>query len=71
MPHARPLSKTYYWIDYKEFCDVVRWRMDTLYKSLDKKLRTVSRTDVLRPSPPRTSSGPLLHDRLTDTLFWM
>lgn len=41
MPHARPLSKTYYWIDYKEFCDVVRWRMDTLYKSLDQKLRTV------------------------------
>lgn len=41
MPHARPVSKTYYWIDKKEFCDVVRWRMDTLYKTLDKKLRTV------------------------------
>lgn len=42
MPHARPVSKTYYYVDYKEFCDVVRWRIDEIYRSLDKKLRTVS-----------------------------
>ncbi|CDZ97858.1 Transcription initiation factor IIE, alpha subunit [Phaffia rhodozyma] len=40
LPHARPLVRTYYWIEFKEFSDVVRWRMDTLYKSLDKKLRS-------------------------------
>lgn len=45
-PYARPINRRYYWIDFKHFSDVVRWRMDVLFHSLDKKLRAV------RPRPP-------------------
>jgi hypothetical protein len=48
-PYARPINRRYYWIDFKRFSDVVRWRMDILFNSLDKKLRAVRR--VLDQTP--------------------
>ncbi|TIC65449.1 hypothetical protein E3Q01_02148 [Wallemia mellicola] len=38
-PNPRPLLKTYYYIDYQQFIDNVKWRMWRIRKAIDDKLR--------------------------------
>ena len=43
-PNPRPLLKTYYYIDYQQFIDNVKWRMWRIRKAIDDKLRNVGAT---------------------------
>ncbi|WFD30824.1 hypothetical protein MSPP1_001848 [Malassezia sp. CBS 17886] len=36
---ARPFSRTYYYLDYKNFLDVLKWRMLAMRRHIDTKLR--------------------------------
>ena len=38
----RPVPKTYYYLDYKEFVDVVKWKMYKMQTIVRDNLRTVS-----------------------------
>ena len=38
----RPVPKTYYYLDYKEFVDVVKWKMYKMQTNVRDNLRTVN-----------------------------
>jgi hypothetical protein len=40
--NTRAVGRQYYYIDYKHFCDVVKWRIAEMRRMIDKDLRTVS-----------------------------
>jgi transcription initiation factor TFIIE subunit alpha len=41
----RSVGKQYYYIDYKDFCDVVKWRIAEMRRIIDSGLRNV-RLDI-------------------------
>ena len=42
----RPVPKTYYYLDYKEFVDVVKWKMYKMQTNVRDNLRTVNYLSV-------------------------
>lgn len=38
----RSVGRQYYYIDYKQFCDVVKWRIAEMRRIIDSGLRNVS-----------------------------
>ena len=37
----RAVARSYYFIDYKSFCNVVKWRISQMRRDIDNKLRNV------------------------------
>jgi transcription initiation factor TFIIE subunit alpha len=37
----RAVGRQYFYIDYKHFCDVVKWRVAEMRRLIDKDLRNV------------------------------
>lgn len=38
----RAVPRSYYWIDYQNFCNVVKWRVSAMRRGIEQKLRNVS-----------------------------
>lgn len=38
----RAVPRSYYWIDYQDFCNVVKWRISAMQRAIEQKLRNVS-----------------------------
>jgi hypothetical protein len=50
------VGRQYFYVDYKRFCNVVKWRVAEMHRVIDTGLRNVSPTpDTRMYDPPLTS----------------
>ncbi|KIY49460.1 hypothetical protein FISHEDRAFT_41590 [Fistulina hepatica ATCC 64428] len=62
----RAVGKQYYYIDYENFCNVVKWRIAMMFKTIDKTLRNELDQQGYVCPQCRTSYAPLDADKLFD-----
>lgn len=48
----RAVGRQYFYIDYKHFCDVVKWRVAEMRRLIDKDLRNVHSSASAQVSEP-------------------
>ncbi|KAF8609612.1 hypothetical protein BDV93DRAFT_518404 [Ceratobasidium sp. AG-I] len=62
----RAVPRSYYWIDYQSFCNVVKWRISAMRRGIDQKLRNELDNKGYICTQCQKSFTPLDVDRLFD-----
>ncbi|CAE6396220.1 unnamed protein product [Rhizoctonia solani] len=62
----RAVPRSYYWIDYQDFCNVVKWRVSAMRRAIDEKLKNELNNKGYICTQCQKTFTPLDVDRLFD-----
>lgn len=62
----RAVPRSYYWIDYQNFCNVVKWRISAMQRAIEQKLRNELNNKGYICTQCQKTFTPLDVDRLFD-----
>ncbi|CAE6429259.1 unnamed protein product [Rhizoctonia solani] len=64
----RAVPRSYYWIDYQDFCNVVKWRISAMRRAIDEKLKNELNNKGYICTQCQKTYTPLDADRLFDPM---
>ncbi|CEL57934.1 Transcription initiation factor IIE subunit alpha OS=Schizosaccharomyces pombe (strain 972 / ATCC 24843) GN=tfa1 PE=1 SV=3 [Rhizoctonia solani AG-1 IB] len=64
----RAVPRSYYWIDYQDFCNVVKWRISGMRRAIDEKLKNELNNKGYICTQCQKTYTPLDVDRLFDPM---